>query len=693
MAFLLEHGSDNLQVVVTSRARSGLPLSRMRVRDELVEIDVGAMCFDVTEARSFLVDVAGLDLASADVTDLRNSTDGWVAALQLASISLWGADTPAEVIGHISGRHHAIADFLAENVLSALDPEMLRFLVTTSIAERICGSLASALSGEPRGQALLEEVEARDLFLRRLDDNGDWFRYHHLFAEFLRRRLERDHPELTTPLHRKAMEWFADHHMLVEAVDHALAAGDTRGAVELVETDGPTLLEHSQMATLLGLVDKLPSSAVVSSPKLQMALAWANTLLYRTETAHAALERVDAALETMQGSGIDIADLRVEARVADAAMRGIVDRTDGLDDLVDECLSRPDTLSPFVVSTAVSVATFSAICRFDFDAAHRWQEWASPYHKQNSGPYAVMYGHALDGIASFEQLDLERAEQCVRAARQVACRAGAVHSQAARLAGALLAVLLYERGETAEAERLLDESFKLGAQEGAVDMIIARFVVGARLAVLRGDRAAAEELLDEGADIAERLSIPRLSASVENERVLLGLPTRRVVRPPVEFAQRQRPVDGLDEITAQLEEDTAIRLLITDSRAGEQRDVACRWAQEWVDRLNGRGRHRASLRAERLLAACLSAAGRTVEAKLVLGAVLARCADVGMVRFPIDGGERLVSLIAEVRNDQQMGRSDPMMPHLPMSFLDRILDAAADRGTKGMDEEEEKPTA
>ena len=563
--------------------------------------------------------------------------------------------------------------------MSALEPEMLRFLVTTSITERICGSLASALSGEARGQAMLEEVEARDLFLRRLDDNGDWFRYHHLFAEFLRRRLDRDHPELTTPLHRKAMEWFADHHMLVEAVDHALAAGDTRGAVELVETDGPTLLEHSQMATLLGLVDKLPSAAVVSSPKLQMALAWANTLLYRTEAAHAALERVDAALETMQGSGIDIADLRVEARVADAAMRGIVDRTDGLDDLVDECLSRPDTLSPFVVSTAVSVATFSAICRFDFDAAHRWQEWASPYHQQKQRSLR----RDVRTCAGWNRL--------VRAAgsraRRAVCPRGAAGGvqggggalAGCRLAGALLAVLLYERGETAEAERLLDESFKLGAEEGAVDMIIARFVVGARLAVLRGDRAAAAELLDEGADIAERLSIPRLSASVENERVLLGLPTRRVVRPPVEFAQRQRPVDGLDEITAQLEEDTAIRLLITDSRDGEQCDIACRWAQEWVDRLNGRGRHRASLRAERLLAACLSAAGRTVEAKLVFGAVLARCADLGMVRFPVDGGEQLVWLIAEIRNDQQMGRSDPTTPQLPMTFLDRILEAAADR--------------
>ena len=694
MDFLLEHGGDNLQVIVTSRSRSGLPLSRMQVYDELIEIDIGALCFDEAESRSFLVDVAGLDLQSGDVTDLRNSTEGWVAALQLASLSLRGADAPAEVISHISGRHHAIADFLAENVLSALEPEMLRFLLATSITERICGSLASALSGEPRGQAMLEEVEARDLFLGRIDENGDWFRYHQLFAEFLRRRLDRDHPELTTPLHRKASEWFAEHHMLAQAVDHALAAGDTRRAVELVEIDGPTLLEHSQMATLLGLVDKLPSAVVVSSPRLQLALAWINVLLHRTDPAYAALERVDAASRTMQGSGVEVEYLRSVAGVVEATMRAMADRTDGLDDLLGECLSRPDAFPPFVVSVAANVATFSAIHRFDFDAAHRWQHWASPYHRQNSGPYAVMYGSALDGIAAFEQLDLDRAEQSFRAALQVAYKPGAAYSQGARLAGALLAELLYERGETAEAERLLDESFKLGAEEGIVEMIIARFVVGARLAALRGDRTAAAKLLDEGADVAERLSTPRLSASVENERLLLGLPTGRVVRAPVEFAQRQSPLgpmDAIDEITAQLQEDTAIRLLITHSR--EQDDVACRWAEEWVDRLKGRGRHRASLRAERLLAECLSAAGRTAEAKQLFGSVLARCADLGMVRFPIDGGQRLVSLIAEVRNDQQTGSSDPLMPQLPMSFLDRILDAAAGRGSKGIDEEDEMSTA
>src|SRR5262249_48871091 len=180
-----------------------------------------------------------------------------------------------------------------------------------------------------------------------------------------------------------------------------------------------------------------------------------------------------------------------------------------------------------------------------------------------------------------------------------------------------------------------------------------------------------------------------LMASVENERVRLGLSTRRVVRPPIEYARRRRPVDGIDEITAQVEEDTAIRLLVTGSR--EQVDVACHWAQEWVDRLKGRGRHRASLRAERLLAQCLLAADRTPEAKQLLGAVLARCADLGMVRFPIGGGEQLVSLIAEIRSDQQMGRSDPAMPQLPMTFLDRILEAAG-RTTTGHNEPA-KPTA
>ena len=160
---------------------------------------------------------------------------------------------------------------------------MLDFLLATSITERICGDLASALSGVPDGQAMLEQVEERDLFLRRIDEQ--WFRYHQLFLDFLRHRLGRDEPERVVRLHRVASEWFAEHRLVSEAVDHALAAGDEQRAVKLVENDGIYLVANSQMATLIGLVGKLPAAVVQSDPRLQLALAWANIVLHRIPAA------------------------------------------------------------------------------------------------------------------------------------------------------------------------------------------------------------------------------------------------------------------------------------------------------------------------------------------------------------------------------------------------------------------------
>ena len=177
-------------MVVTSRSQSGLPMSRMRMQDELVEVDATALRFDTTESENFLVELGGLDLDHTDVEELTAKTDGWVAALQLASLSLRGSDDPVRLIGTMTGRHHAISEFLAENVLDTLEPSMLDFLLATSITERICGDLASALSGVPDGQAMLQQVEERDLFLRRIDEQ--WFRYHQLFSDFLRHRVGRD---------------------------------------------------------------------------------------------------------------------------------------------------------------------------------------------------------------------------------------------------------------------------------------------------------------------------------------------------------------------------------------------------------------------------------------------------------------------------------------------------------------------
>jgi ATP/maltotriose-dependent transcriptional regulator MalT len=675
LLYLLVYASDDLSVVVTSRTQSGLPMSRMRMQDELLEIDATALRFDVAESKNFLVDLSGLDLDHADVEELTAKTDGWVAALQLASLSLRGRDDPVQLIGTMTGRHHAISEFLAENVLDTLEPSMLDFLLATSITERICGDLASALSGVPDGQAMLEQVEERDLFLHRIDEQ--WFRYHQLFSDFLRHRLSRDDPERIVRLHRTASTWFAEHQMVSEAVDHALTAGDDERAVKLVENDGIDLVANSQMATLIGLVGKLPPAVVKSDPRLQLALAWANIVLHRIPAAEQALELMESRLTKSGVSDDEIADLHAEGGV----VRGVADlrsdRLAGIDEHIAPCLERRDSQRPFAVGVAATVATFAAAYRYDLDEVNRIQAWAAPYNERKGDSFNMVHGLCYRGLAHRLMLDNPTAESCFRRALRIAKRSGGSHSYTARLASSALGELLYERGDLEEADRLLDEGYKLGPEGGSVDFKIARYVIAARIKALQGDRHAAGQRLDEAIRIARALSLPRLRAMAEHERTRLGLPPHPDAdpSPATSYEKRRQPVDAIDEITVQFEEASAIRLLMTADDP-ESRDLACRWAQEWVDRTSSPNRPQALLRARRLLGASLSAAGRVDEAKTTIAGVAAQCARLAMLRYLVDGGPFVAAMLLELQADQRAGRWSPEWPEIPPDFLDRAVDAA-----------------
>ncbi|MFC9549907.1 protein kinase [Rhodococcus sp. NPDC056960] len=668
--FLLTNSCHHLQVVVTSRNRSGLPLSRLRVRDELIEIDSTELRFDDEEARSFLVDLAGLTLAADDVARLRTVTDGWVAALQLASLSLRGRDDPAELISHLSGRHRAIGDYLVENVLDTLEPDVLDFLLRTSITERLCGPLSARLADIPRGQAMLEHVEARDLFLRRLDDEGEWFRYHHLFADFLRRRLERDRPDLVADLHRAASQWFAEHTMLSEAVDHALAADDPDTAADVVESRGMVLIEHSQMATLLGLTAKLGPQQVDARPRLQIAVAWAQVLLHHPpRPIQDSLRSAEKTLEETRTSTSDSADLLAEVSLVQGVSELFADHVVGLDKRIAECLARPDTLRPFLVSAAANVAAFQSIYTFDFAAARRWQEWATPYHEHTTGPFSVMYGSCFGGIAAMEQLDITAADEAFRNARRLARQMGGRSSHALRLAGAILADLLYEQGHLDEAEQLLDESHELGAEGGVVDFMLATYGTGARIMALRGDRPAAEQRLREGAEIAAHLSLPRLAARIENERVRAGLITERRAddRPPPMGS------DGIATITRELDTDSTIRLLLVDP-ATEQADTAVELATELLNRTKTSVRPRAELRARVLLACALQAASRPDDAATELAPAVVTCTERGLIRPLLDGGPRILDIVDALEDHLHTHSPPPGWSEAADAFLLRLRD-------------------
>ena len=635
LGFLLDNGCHHLQVIVTSWSRAGLPLGRLRIRDELIEIDSGALRFDTDEAASLLNDVGGLQLSRGDVQALTTSTDGWAAALKLAALSLRSGGDAKNLLRQLSGASDVIREFLGENVLDTLESDLREFLLMTSITGRTCAGLAAVLAGVTNGQAMLEEVEQRGLFLLRIDDEPPWFRFHQMFAEFLRRRLERDRPDRIEQLHRAASAWFAANGYLNEAVDHALAAGDPDRAVDLVEQDETNLLEQSKMTTLLGIVKKLPPQLVVPRPLLQLVIAWANILLQRSALTDGALNRFEAALDRADLSDAAHADLRAEADVLRAVAEGFADRIERVDDLVAEAMSRPDTLHPRVPGVAGNLAAFAAICRFDFDAADRLLDWAAPYQEM-MGPFATVYGRCYRGMAARYRLDIPAALENFREAFEIATGVGP-HSHAARLAGSLLAELLYETGDLAEATRLVDESYLLGSDGGAVDYLAARYVIGARIKAAQGDLGSAADRLAAGAKAAVHLRLPRLAARINNERIRLGIELPQAVAAALR-SRRTIPRDnGIAMMTAELDEDSAVRLL-SASDSADDHEQACRRAADLAAAIDGERRPLAALQAQVLRIETLTAAGREADARDQLGPVAAKCAELGLSRLLVDAG-------------------------------------------------------
>ncbi len=672
LVHLLDFAPPNLSLILTSRTRPRLPLSRLRVRRQLTEVDAATLRFDVDETRAFLVDLNGLPLRGDDVARLSASTDGWVAALQLVSLSLRDATDPAALIRGFSGRHHSIGEYLAENVLDALPAEILDFLLATSVCDRLCGDLAGALAGRPDGQSMLEELERRDLFLRPLDDEREWFRYHHLFADHLRRRLERDYPEEVPRLHRCASTWFSDHDLVPEAVTHALAAGDVERATDLVERHAMPLVEHSRMVSLLGLTGRLPADAVAARPALLMAVAWANCLLQRSQAAQHALDHLRGVLPDAPGSE----EMHSEADVVQACIDVYADRTDRAEALVSRSLERSWTYRPWVVAVAANIQSFCDIHAMRFPAARARQRWARPFHDRTIGPFAGVYGRCFAGIAALSQLDVAAAEDHLHGAVALARDSAGRRSHAAQLAGALRGELHYERGELDEAERLLEDSRELGAESGVVDFMIATYALLARIKAHRGAAADAAELLAEGAKVAERLDLTRLRAAVLAERIRQLLATRRVAE--ARWAAQVLPDGGgcPGGIGLAIDQIRTGSLASVLSAEGDH-DGAQALLEELIAELDRHGRVRASVSATVGLAGVQERAARRMAAERSLAAVLSRCVPVGLCQPILDGGPEVATVLGRLVTRAESGTWPGTGPPIAATVLAELLARAA----------------
>jgi LuxR family maltose regulon positive regulatory protein/serine/threonine-protein kinase PknK len=441
-----------------------------------------------------------------------------------------------------------------------------------------------------------------------------------------------------------------------------------------------TLVEHSRMATLLGLIKKLPQFRLPDRPGLQIAVAWANCLLQRPQAAQTALHHVRAALAS-GGSDDEDRDILGEVDVVQAAIDIYNDRIDRAGLLVSPYVQEDSGHRPWLVAVSCNIHAFVDIQEFAYDTARKRQEFAIPFHATTRGPFAGVYGRCFAGIAAFAQLDVQAAERLVEEALSLARETAGQHSHAARLAGALLGRLWYERGDTDAAEELLEQCHELGAESGVAEFMIASYTILPRLRVLRGDLEEAWGLLDEGRQVGRQLALPRLVAAVDHERVRLHLSLGQVsAAEDVVASHLDDTPGGMDGIAMGIRHD---RLAMTARirAARGHHDVALRLFSQIHQEAASVGWCYAELAAGIEIAVMHSLRGDADLAVRTAAPVLATAARSGLFRTITDTGPELVKVIGSVRAAGRGGRWPADLNTVPADYLSRLLATVHDDGT------------
>jgi LuxR family maltose regulon positive regulatory protein len=512
MAFLLEHLPPQIHLVITTRADPALPLARLRARGELVEIRAADLRFTPDEAATYLNEVMGLNLGASDVAALEMRTEGWIAALQLAALSMQGRDDVAGFIAGFAGDDRYIVDYLVEEVLHRLPERVRSFLLETSLLSRLSGPLCDAVTGQGGGKATLEALDRGNLFLVSLDDRRQWYRYHHLFADVLRARLLDERPGQVPELHRRACEWYEEYGDRPEAIRHAMAGGDFERAADLVELAIPALFQEDQAATVRRWLEALPDELIRARPVL--SVAYAATLLDGGE-----IESVEARLRDAE-RWLDATADGPEASGAPATAMVVVDQEEfrrlpgsialyraaramATGDVADaaaharralDLVSEDDQVGR---GAAAGLLGLVAWARGDLEAAHRFYA-ESMANLQEAGHLSdVIGGATVHADIRTAQGRLRDAMRALERGLRLATEHGAPALRGAADMHVGMSELCRERNDLEAASQHLLAGRELGDENGLPQYPYRSRVAAARIRQAEGDLDGALELLEE----------------------------------------------------------------------------------------------------------------------------------------------------------------------------------------------------
>jgi LuxR family maltose regulon positive regulatory protein len=684
LSFFIEHMPPQMHLVITTREDPALPISRLRARNQLTELRAADLRFTPAEAAEFLDQVMGLDISTHDLAVLEDRTEGWIAGLQLAALSMQGQKDVHTFIQAFAGDHRYIVDYLIEEVLQR-QPEAIRnFLLETSILDRLNGPLCDTVTGQTGGDVRLESLQRGNFFLIPLDDKRRWYRYHHLLADVLRMHLLTEQPNLVPALHRRASAWYEQNGSAPDAIQHALAGRDLERAADLIELTSPTMHRNRQEATVLGWMKALADEVFQTRPVLSVLYVAALMSNGVIEGVEPLLRNAERWLDTIHDKGARPAEMVVVNedefrrlpgviamyRAGIALARGDVPETARYARFVLELAPEEDYRERGAAAALLGLALWT---KGDLEAAHKsFAEGMSQLQKAGNIADAVGGVRALADIR-IAQGRLHDAMRTYKRALQLARDNGtpALRGTADMYVG--IGDLEREHNNLQVASQLLLRSQEQGEQTGFPQHPYRWRVTLARIREAEGDLSSALALLEE----AEPLYV---SDFFPNVRPIAALKARvwlaqGRLHEALDWA-RERGLSAADDLSylREFEHITLARILLAQSRS-DASEIPLRDAIELLERLlkavEDGGRLGSAIEILILQALAYQAPGDISVALAPLESALKLAEPEGYVRIFLDEGEPMRLLIEDLRLRIERQSRD----HHLLSYADHLLDA------------------
>lgn len=513
LRFLVEYMPPQMHLIIASREDPPLPLARLRVKGQLTELRAADLRFTMQEAADFLNQVMGLDLSGQDITALETRTEGWVAGLQLAALSMQGHDDITGFIQSFTGAHHFVLDYLLEEVLSKQPQEIQHFLLRTSILDRLNGPLCEAVTGMP-SQKMLEELERSNLFIVPLDGERNWYRYHHLFGDLLRQRSEQNiASNEVAELHLNASAWFEQNGDLADAFRHAMAAKDQNRAADIAERAWLGMDETFQSGQWLGWVKQLSGSVRRLRPVLCVQIAWAYMDASKADESESFLQEAEQCLREAAHTMVVVEEEQFKtlpARIAIARAYNSQTKGESLATvkLAQEAVRLSPETNQFMRAQATAILAGAYWANGELTAAYdAMNHWAEQARLAGNTMFAIMTASGLADILQ-EQGRLRNAMQIYEDALKFAADVGAEAAPFTAHHHLGMALLLNEMGANDAAEKHLQLSLELGQAATIIDWQYRRDLALARFKETAGDLNAALYFFDEAKRTYVKTPIP-----------------------------------------------------------------------------------------------------------------------------------------------------------------------------------------